>query len=115
VFSHPKREYWVMAFENKVLRRTFVCKREEITGGWRNVPNKKLHYFHSSPNIIRMIRSKGSFSACGISEIRMQNLCRKTRSEEITVFRVYSYVSLACRSVYLDIPFHLLNHSSNFL
>jgi hypothetical protein len=36
-------------FENRVLRRIFGSKREEVTGSWRNVHNDKLHNLYSSP------------------------------------------------------------------
>jgi hypothetical protein len=38
-------------FENRVLRRIFGPKRDEVTGGWRKLHNEKLHY--SSTSIIR--------------------------------------------------------------
>jgi hypothetical protein len=41
-------------FENRVLRRIFGPKRDEVTGGWRKFCNEELHNLHSSPNIIRM-------------------------------------------------------------
>jgi hypothetical protein len=43
-------------FENKVLRRIFGPKREEVTGDWRKLHNEELHNLYSSPNIIRMIK-----------------------------------------------------------
>jgi hypothetical protein len=46
-------------FENRVLRRIFGPRREEMTGGWRKLHNEKLHDLYSSPSIIRMIKSKG--------------------------------------------------------
>jgi hypothetical protein len=47
-------------FENKVLRRIFEPKRDEVTGGWRNLHNEELHDLYSSPNtsIIRIIKSR---------------------------------------------------------
>jgi hypothetical protein len=45
-------------FENRVLRRIFGPKRDEVTGGWRKVHNEELHSLYSSPNIIRMIKSR---------------------------------------------------------
>jgi hypothetical protein len=45
-------------FENRVLRRIFGPKRDEETGGWRKLHNEELHYLYSSPNIIRMMKSK---------------------------------------------------------
>jgi hypothetical protein len=44
-------------FENRVLRRIFGLERDAVTGGWRKVHNEELHNLHSSPNIIRMIKS----------------------------------------------------------
>jgi hypothetical protein len=45
-------------FENRVLRRIFGLKRNEVMGGWRKLHNEKLHNLYSSPNIIRMIKSR---------------------------------------------------------
>jgi hypothetical protein len=45
-------------FENKVLRRIFGPKRDEVTGGWRKLHNEELHDLYSSPSIIRIIKSK---------------------------------------------------------
>jgi hypothetical protein len=44
--------------ENRVLRRIFVPKREEVTGDWRKLHNEEFHNLYSSPNIIRMIMSR---------------------------------------------------------
>jgi hypothetical protein len=45
-------------FENRVLRRIFGPKRDEVTGGWRKVHNEKLHNLCPSPSIIRIIKSR---------------------------------------------------------
>jgi hypothetical protein len=45
-------------FENRVLRRVFRPKRDEVTGGWRKLHNEELHNLHSSPNITRMIKPR---------------------------------------------------------
>jgi hypothetical protein len=45
-------------FENRVLRRIFGPKREEVTEGWRKLHNEELHNLYSSPRIIRMIKSR---------------------------------------------------------
>jgi hypothetical protein len=45
-------------FENRVLRRVFGPKRDEVTGGWRKLYNDELHNLYSSPNIIRKIKSR---------------------------------------------------------
>jgi hypothetical protein len=44
-------------FENRVLRRIFGQKRDEVTGGWRKLHNEELHNLYSSPSIIRMSKS----------------------------------------------------------
>jgi hypothetical protein len=45
-------------FENKVLRRIFGPKRDEVTGEWRRLHNKDLYVLYSSPNIIWVIKSR---------------------------------------------------------
>jgi hypothetical protein len=45
-------------FANRVLTRIFGQKRDEITGCWRKQHNEELHNLHSSPDIIRKIRSR---------------------------------------------------------
>jgi hypothetical protein len=41
-------------FENRVLRRAFVSRRDEMAGGWRKLHNEELHNLQCSPNIIRV-------------------------------------------------------------
>jgi hypothetical protein len=45
-------------FENRVLRRIFGPKRDEVTGKWRKLHIEELHNLYSSPNIIRQIKSR---------------------------------------------------------
>jgi hypothetical protein len=45
-------------FENRVLRRIFGPKRDEVTGKWRRVGKKELYALCSSPCIIRVIKSR---------------------------------------------------------
>jgi hypothetical protein len=51
-------EHRLRVFENRVLRRIFVPKSDEVTGEWRKLHNKDLHDLYSSPSTIRMIKSK---------------------------------------------------------
>jgi hypothetical protein len=45
-------------FENKVLRRIFGPKRDEVTGEWRKLHNEDLNDLYSSPTILQMIKSR---------------------------------------------------------
>jgi hypothetical protein len=44
--------------ENRVLRRIFGPKRDEVTGGWRRLHNEELHGLYSSPSIFRVIKAR---------------------------------------------------------
>jgi hypothetical protein len=43
-------------FENRVLRRIFGPKKDEVTGEWRKMHNGELHKWYSSPDIIRQTK-----------------------------------------------------------
>jgi hypothetical protein len=43
-------------FENRLLRRIFGPKREEVTGGWRRLHNEELYNLYTSPNIVQVIK-----------------------------------------------------------
>jgi hypothetical protein len=45
-------------FENRVLRRIFGPKRDEMTGEWRRLHNKELRDLYPSPSIMRIIESR---------------------------------------------------------
>jgi hypothetical protein len=53
-----REEHRLGVFENRLLRRIFGPKRDEVTGGWRKLHNEELHNFYSSPSIIRTIKSR---------------------------------------------------------
>jgi hypothetical protein len=48
----------VPSFENRILRRIFGLKRDEVTGEWRKLHNEELHNLYSSPDIIRQVKSR---------------------------------------------------------
>jgi hypothetical protein len=50
-------EHRLRVFENRVLRKIFGPKREE-DGSWRKLHNDELHSLYSSPNIVRVIKSR---------------------------------------------------------
>jgi hypothetical protein len=45
-------------FENRVLRRIFGLKSNEVMLDWRKLYNEELHNFYSLPSIIRMMKSR---------------------------------------------------------
>jgi hypothetical protein len=47
-----------LGFENKVLRRIFGPRRDEVTGDWRRLHNEEINVLYSSPNIVRVIKSR---------------------------------------------------------
>jgi hypothetical protein len=53
-----REEYRLRVFENRVLRRIFGPRRDDVTVEWRKLHNKELHNLYSSPSIIRMVTSR---------------------------------------------------------
>jgi hypothetical protein len=53
-----REEHKLRVFENRVLRRIFGPKRDEVTGGWRKLHNEELHCLYSSPSIVRVIKAR---------------------------------------------------------
>jgi hypothetical protein len=53
-----REEYRLRVFENRVLRRIFGPKRDEVMGEWRKMHKGELHNLYSSPDIIRQIKSR---------------------------------------------------------
>ena len=53
-----REERRLRVFENGVLRRMFGPKRDEVTGEWKILHNEELNDLYSSPNIVRVIKSR---------------------------------------------------------
>jgi hypothetical protein len=53
-----REEHRLRVFENRVLRRIFGPKRDEVIGGWRKLHNEELHNLYCSQSIIRIIKSR---------------------------------------------------------
>jgi hypothetical protein len=82
-------------FENRVMRRIFGPKREEVAGSWRRLYNEELHNLYASPNIIRVIRSRrmrwvGHTKYMGemrnVYNIWLENLKGRDHSEDLGIY-----------------------------
>jgi hypothetical protein len=69
---------------NRVLRRIFISKMEELVGGWRRLQEEELHNLHASPNIIRVTNSEvdGAYSMLGRDEKCIQYFGWKAQRKE---------------------------------
>jgi hypothetical protein len=67
------KEHRLRVFENRVLRRIFGSKRDEVTGEWRKLHNEELHDLYSSPDIIiimKLRRMRWTGHVAGMGEKR---------------------------------------------
>ena len=53
-----REERRLRVFENRVLRRVFGPKRDEVTREWRKLHNEELRDLYSLPNIVRVVKSR---------------------------------------------------------
>jgi hypothetical protein len=71
-----REEHRLRVLENRVLRRIFGPKREE-DGSWRKLHNDELHSLYSSPNIVRVIKSRTMSWAGHVARMREERgVCR---------------------------------------
>jgi hypothetical protein len=75
-------------YENRVLRRIFGPKRDEVTGEWRKLHNEELHDLYYSPIIIRIIKARrmrwtGHVARIG-EKINVYTLLVEARGKETT-------------------------------
>jgi hypothetical protein len=75
-------------FENRMLRRIFGPKKNEMVGVWRKLHNEELHKLYSSPSIIRVIMSREMKSAGHVAHMGRRGVhvgCdEKARNNETT-------------------------------
>jgi len=64
-------------FENRVLRRIFGCKRDEVAWEWRKLHNEELNDLYSSPNFLRVIKSRTIIWAGHVARVgERRGVCR---------------------------------------
>jgi len=73
-----REERRLRVFENRVLRRIFGPRRDEVTREWRKLHNQRLNDMYCSPNIVRVLKSRRIGWAENVARIR----------ERRSVFRV---------------------------
>jgi hypothetical protein len=65
-----REQHRLRVFENRMLRRIFGPKGNEVTGGWIKLHNEKYHHLYYSSSIIRMTKSSKMRWAGHITQIR---------------------------------------------
>jgi hypothetical protein len=82
-----REEHRWRVFENRVLRRIFGRKRDEVTGEWRKLHSEELHSLYSSPDIISQVKANEVGGACGThgrGQKSVQGFGGKARRKETT-------------------------------
>jgi len=70
-----REERRLRVFENRVLRRVFGPKRDEVRREWRKLHNGELNDLYSSPSIVRMIKSKRIRWAGHVARMAKRGVC----------------------------------------
>ena len=83
-----REERRLRVFENRVLRRVFGPKRDEVTGEWRKLHNEELRVLYSQPNIVRVVKSRRTRWAGHVARMGEERCAQgssgETRGKEAT-------------------------------
>jgi hypothetical protein len=69
-----REERKLRVFDNMVLRRIFGPRRDEVTGEWRRLHNEEINDLYSSPNIVRVIKSRRMGWAGHVARMREEGV-----------------------------------------
>jgi hypothetical protein len=77
-----RKERRLRVFENRVLRKVFGPKRDEVTGEWRKLHKEELNNLYPLPNIVRVVKSRrmrwaGHLARMGEARVVHRVLVRK--------------------------------------
>jgi hypothetical protein len=70
-----REERRLKVFENRVLRRIFGSKRDEVTGGWSKLHNEEMNGLYFIPNIVRVIKSRRMRLAENVARMGRGEVC----------------------------------------
>jgi len=70
-----REERRLRVFENRVLRRVFGCKRDEVTGEWRKLHNEELRDLYTLPKIVRVVKSRRMRWAGHVARMGRGEMC----------------------------------------
>jgi hypothetical protein len=69
-----REEHRLKVFENKALRRIFGPKRNDVTGGWRNLHNEEVHNLYSLPSVNDQVKEDAVGRACKTNGIEKEHM-----------------------------------------
>jgi hypothetical protein len=88
-FLTLREEHRLRVFENRVMRRIFRPKRDEVTGGWRKLHNEALYNLYSSQNNLRTLEARRMRWAVHVARMgKMRNAYKiVVRKPERTIYK----------------------------